>query len=243
MSKSTEKLGLIKPELTDGADITMMNQNWDKIDNIISPLENTPADVTKVLTGETTLSNLIVGGANWSEYTNHLAIHDCTNKDFNTLKNPGFYFGYTGMTNAAFNEIGVLEVIPYSNDWVLQRHTRLTDGKMFMRYLSNGTTWSSWQEIYTSSNNYIPKMQSRSYTGTGVDGVDLVFYFDINPVIVFYGGGSATRMYVWNSSFDQFQNSESYRSVIIWGNKNVTINTKQGMNIAGEDYYCYAIGL
>lgn len=33
MSTTTTNLGLIKPELTDAADITAMNPNWDKLDN------------------------------------------------------------------------------------------------------------------------------------------------------------------------------------------------------------------
>lgn len=32
MSKTTTNFGLIKPELTDPADITQTNQNWDKLD-------------------------------------------------------------------------------------------------------------------------------------------------------------------------------------------------------------------
>lgn len=35
MSKTTANLGLIKPELTDPADITIMNSNWDVIDAAI----------------------------------------------------------------------------------------------------------------------------------------------------------------------------------------------------------------
>ena len=36
MSKTTPNLGLIKLELTDPADITKLNDNWDKIDDLIS---------------------------------------------------------------------------------------------------------------------------------------------------------------------------------------------------------------
>lgn len=35
MSTTTPNLGLIKPELRDVADITLMNENWDKIDDAI----------------------------------------------------------------------------------------------------------------------------------------------------------------------------------------------------------------
>lgn len=40
MSKTTPKLGLYKPELTDVADITAMNGNWDKIDAALGGLQN-----------------------------------------------------------------------------------------------------------------------------------------------------------------------------------------------------------
>ena len=42
MSTTTTNLGLFKPELTDPADITQMNQNWDKIDKAI---EDCAADI------------------------------------------------------------------------------------------------------------------------------------------------------------------------------------------------------
>lgn len=104
-------------------------------------------------TGVTDLADLVVGGANWAEWANHPAMHDCSNTDLNTLKTSGYYFGYTGMTNAAANEISVIEVIPYSGDWVLQRQTRLTDGQMYYRYFSSGSKWSDWNIIYTSQHN------------------------------------------------------------------------------------------
>lgn len=39
MSTTTTNLGLTKPELTDVADITAMNSNWDKIDTAIGNLQ------------------------------------------------------------------------------------------------------------------------------------------------------------------------------------------------------------
>ena len=36
MSTTTANLGLIKPELSDAADITLTNENWDKIDQKLS---------------------------------------------------------------------------------------------------------------------------------------------------------------------------------------------------------------
>ena len=41
MSKTTANLGLTKLELTDVADITLLNDNWDKLDNMMVEIEQT----------------------------------------------------------------------------------------------------------------------------------------------------------------------------------------------------------
>lgn len=146
MSTTTKNFGLIKPELTDAADITAMNENWDKIDDL-SPEDFGAADNTL---SNVDLTKVKVGGASWADYANYPGMHECSNKDLNTLKTSGLYFGYIGMTNAAFQEISILEVIQYSNDWLLQRHTRLTDGRMYYRVFISGSTWSDWEVINTS---------------------------------------------------------------------------------------------
>lgn len=46
MSKTTTNYGLIKPELTDAADITAMNANWDKIDEEIKKASESGSGVT-----------------------------------------------------------------------------------------------------------------------------------------------------------------------------------------------------
>ena len=130
-------------------------------------LEKTPAEVLEILTGKSKLSDITVGGADWAEWANHLGTHNCSNTDFNTLKTSGFYYGYTGMTNAAFtSEISVMEVIPYSNDWVLQRQARLTDGVMKYRFYSGVSGWSDWYLVYTSNNP--PSDMATVTTGTYV---------------------------------------------------------------------------
>ena len=111
MSTSTTNLKLIKPDLTDAADITAMNENWDKIDDKF----NEVVPVEKGGTGVSSLGELYAGNAY------HLVPNNCSDKDFNTLKTAGYYFGYKNMTNAGYtSEISVVDVIPYSNDWVLQ---------------------------------------------------------------------------------------------------------------------------
>ena len=63
MSTTTTKLGLVKPEMTDAADITAMNGNWDKIDtniqNSITHIASTnnPHGVTKAQVGLSNVNN------------------------------------------------------------------------------------------------------------------------------------------------------------------------------------------
>ena len=63
MSTTTTKLGLVKPEMTDAADITAMNGNWDKIDtniqNSITHIASTnnPHGVTKAQVGLGNVNN------------------------------------------------------------------------------------------------------------------------------------------------------------------------------------------
>jgi hypothetical protein len=52
LSTTTPNLGLIKPELTDPANITVMNENWDKIDNELKK----QADATHYTYGTTDLT-------------------------------------------------------------------------------------------------------------------------------------------------------------------------------------------
>ena len=49
MSTTTTNYGLIKPELTDPANITALNENWDKIDALISGLQKNPQYVSYTL--------------------------------------------------------------------------------------------------------------------------------------------------------------------------------------------------
>lgn len=64
MSTTTTNLGLVKPEMTDAADITAMNGNWDKLDTHISNLNNTQPNITKNpddTTGDIIGTHLTVG--------------------------------------------------------------------------------------------------------------------------------------------------------------------------------------
>ena len=52
MSTTTANYGLIKPELTDPADITELNENWEKIDTKLKELSEQCENVDDVLEDE-----------------------------------------------------------------------------------------------------------------------------------------------------------------------------------------------
>lgn len=84
----------------------------------------------------------------------YLGMNNCSNTDFDTIKTAGWYYGYTGMTNAAVQAISVLEVIVYSNDWIVQRQTVINaDGKTYERHYYSGNTWSEWIELAKVNDN------------------------------------------------------------------------------------------
>ena len=46
------------------------------------------------------------------------------------------------------NTIAILEVIPYSKDWVIQRYTIISSNPViYIRTYHDGTTWSDWTKI------------------------------------------------------------------------------------------------
>lgn len=128
---------------------------------------------TKLQTGRTITignkANTFDGSANISytladigaAATNHshsaIVMNNCSNKDLNTIKTAGWYYGYTGMTNAPVQSISVLEVIVYSADWIVQRFTVINaNGTTYERHYHSGTTWSAWKTLYDSNNKPTP---------------------------------------------------------------------------------------
>lgn len=93
----------------------------------------------------------VIGAAATSHAFSSHYLGDVSNTDFNTVKTSGLYYGYTGMTNAAFQSICVLEVIAYSQDWVVQRQTKINGEPItYERHYHSGSTWTDWLEKPTS---------------------------------------------------------------------------------------------
>ncbi len=98
-----------------------------------------------------------IGASDSGHSHSAIVMNNCSNKDLNTIKTAGWYFGYTGMTNAPTQAISVLEVIVYSPDWIVQRFTVINvTGKTYERHYYNGNTWSNWKTLYDSNNKPTP---------------------------------------------------------------------------------------
>lgn len=243
MSTTTEKYGFIKPELTDAADITATNENWDKVEDELSKTQNEVIPVERGGTGVTKSSDIYVGNAY------HLAPNNCSDTDFNTLKRAGYYFGYKNMTNAGYtSEISVLEVIPYSNDWVLQRQTRLTDGVTKQRFYSGVNGWSKWSVIYTSTkHDGVPNIAYGSYTGTGVYGSSNknTITVDFTPKLAFIGNRLILQRNYNSELLNRMQQLDTQLTVT-WNDNSVSwfhdeYPTYQ-YNYSGTTYYYVIFG-
>ena len=76
------------------------------------------------------------------------------NPDINSLhdwRDAGIY-GIYNCSQAPSASIGILEVLPYSKDWCVQRFTTIsaTDGTSatYQRCWWQGNRWSGWKRIY-----------------------------------------------------------------------------------------------
>lgn len=124
-----------------------------KADSVFAPTSDTVTmnPSTGTINATTFVGNLTGNATSAST----LAIHDMSNKDLNTIKTAGWYYGYTNMTNAPGQMISVMEVIVYSPDWILQRLTmlgNLSSRPTYERTFTSATTWSDWRTVITSEN-------------------------------------------------------------------------------------------
>lgn len=66
------------------------------------------------------------------------------NPDIDTLRWKNGTYGIYNCSKTPSTGIGVLEVLVYSGDWVVQRFTDVGNGKMWQRTFVSGTTWNGW---------------------------------------------------------------------------------------------------
>lgn len=68
--------------------------------------------------------------------------------DCNNMKEEGKYAAYQ-WENSPISFIGVLEVIKYSSDWIMQVMYGINSNpNMYIRSFYSGTTWSAWKQLF-----------------------------------------------------------------------------------------------
>lgn len=204
MSTTTTNYKLIKPELTDAADITAMNPNWDTLDTKLKELSDELDDntiETKVnahianksnphgvtaeqvgalpLTGGTINGSLKIndGGLSFTKGVVSSEIYGLNN----STKGEHHYLdiSHVGDTALARLRLNVEENSElYNPNHLLQLRHEIIDGA------------ANWYNVIHSGNigNYAPKIQTGSYTGTGTYGSSnpnkLTFNFQPKLVVV-----------------------------------------------------------
>lgn len=154
-------------------------------------------------------------------HTTHLQA-TMSNKDLNTIKSAGWYYGYTGMTNAPTQQIAVMEVLVYSADWVVQRFI-VVNGAEYIRHWHSGNTWSDWKTNIDSGN-------------IGLQSVERATKDANNNVI--------TNTYETKSDAAQrFEDAKSYTNskILVAANKATVLNDLQNNTAYGD--YSIAAGI
>ncbi len=121
MSTTTTNLGLVKPELTDAADITAMNQNWDILDTTL---------VAKfVVTKETPVSaNTLIENGFYRCY-----FDDSTHENYDF---PCKYGSLWTLGSSSYKAQLCLDVL---------------NNVYYFRTTSNASTWKAWKRIITDA--------------------------------------------------------------------------------------------
>lgn len=166
MSTTTTNLGLVKPEMTDAADITAMNGNWDKIDaniqNSITHIASTnnPHSVTKSQVGlgnvdNTSDLNKPISTAMQTALNNKQTVETITDIDSFVPTTDGVKIGVY-ITDDAI-DFGTYYVIALRYDNVVRQIVFSCDSNRIKQRTKTDeqTTWRAWTNpaISVSSQN------------------------------------------------------------------------------------------
>lgn len=174
MSTTTTNLGLIKPELTDAADITAMNQNWDRLDelsaNDFGAVPTTRKINNKALSTDVTLGATDVGAVSaTADVLSTTSITDAALAQANgTIKHYVFSGdsyaggdlpsdGYKYGSATVFKRYGFAAIVL----WGAPNVTRMAA----KYYSTTNSAWSDWVMEYNTSNK-----PTASDIGAGVLG-------------------------------------------------------------------------
>lgn len=147
--------------LADDGSQDMFRWRFNRWDNATSSAIDTALMTLTTVSSASSSANLVVNGnitaSNFygvATYAKYLSQQNMSNTDLNNITTSGYYYGYTGMTNAPVSSgISVLEVIAYSKDWIIQRFTQVDGARaccIWTRRKYSGTTWSDWMRFEPS---------------------------------------------------------------------------------------------
>ena len=153
MSTTTKNLGLLKPELTDAADITATNQNWDAVDEKIKAILQGKLEVALPTTMGGTGANSTEEG--FRILFTRATINASNLVNANSLTTSGIHMVYIetvepSTLNYPFR-YGILFVVAFGG-YVAQTFYSVSADNVYFRSSYNGSAWSEWQRTYTTKN-------------------------------------------------------------------------------------------
>ena len=156
MSTTTTNYGLVKPELTDAADITMMNQNWDKIDQVMANSDNNQK--WKSYSVLTQVSPSLTFDSTPFEVASAMP-------DYSVLCTPtGATISYNGGL-IPVAEHGVLTIKKTTIARVTFEFIGEVTGCYYAYLRTNESTFSGWKQVYSEKDAKVVKKSGDTMTG------------------------------------------------------------------------------
>lgn len=134
--------------------------------------------------------------ANSSHNHNTHTQKSMSNTDLNTITTAGWYYGYTGMTNAPKQAIAVMEVLVYTTDWVVQRFI-VINGDEYIRHWHSGNTWTDWDTYLHKSGGTLTGKLTASADGFATPILTSTSTFTINSTSTIYTDRGDTTSFLF----------------------------------------------
>lgn len=163
MSTKTSNYNLVKPALTDSADITVMNANWDTIDlKMKAALQGNlevALPIAKGGTGGTTQNSAV------ENLFCRMLINNTSIVDANTLVHTGIHKVYVTDSTLATNNhypyvCGNLLVVSNmestSYTYIAQMFFSANGTTLYRFTINNGSTWTEWAKTYSTLDKPTP---------------------------------------------------------------------------------------
>jgi hypothetical protein len=152
----------------------------------------------------------------------------------NNMRETGVYTGFVFLNTPITNEIAVLNVETYSNDWVSQTFTVISGANhTWKRAYHSGTTWSPWSRVVRHDNSvhwgakHSPMAFNSSYNtvwnGGRGGGVDINPYFSTTSIQILTTGQYEVE------AFQRGTTSSDFIGIGLSGNRETLFNRLEGV--------------